>query len=202
METTATTEALHALIGADLRDSLDEELELELEDGRLDELVGRSTRRGPRPSTGSVYFHELFRLQGELVKLQDWVVHNQAQGRGDLRGPRRRRQGRRDQADHPAAQSARLPRRGPARAQRARAHAMVLPALRRASAGGRRDRAVRPQLVQPRRRRTGDGLLHRGRVRGVLPLGSRVRAHAGSLRHHADQVLVLDHRRASSTCAS
>ena len=43
---------------------------------------------------------------------------------------------------------------------RARADPVVLPALRRAPAGGRRDRAVRPQLVQPRRRRAGDGLLH------------------------------------------
>ena len=37
---------------------------------------------------------------------------------------------------------------------------MVLPALRRAPAGRRRDRAVRPLLVQPRRRRAGHGLLH------------------------------------------
>src|SRR5262245_13296798 len=44
-------------------DSLDEELELELEDGHEPDQVAR--RR---------YFTELFRLQGELVKLQDWVV--------------------------------------------------------------------------------------------------------------------------------
>ena len=37
---------------------------------------------------------------------------------------------------------------------------MVFPALRSASAGGRRNRAVRSQLVQPRRRRARDGLLH------------------------------------------
>ena len=34
-----------------------------------------------------------------------------------------------------------------------REDAVVLPALRRAPAGGRRDRDLRPQLVQPRRRR-------------------------------------------------
>jgi len=44
-------------------DSLDEELELELDDADPDK-AGR--RR---------YFAELFRLQGELVKLQDWVVN-------------------------------------------------------------------------------------------------------------------------------
>ena len=51
--------------------------------------------------------------------------------------------------------------RGAAQAERARKHAVVLPALRAAPAGRRRDRAVRPQLVQPRRRRDGDGLLQR-----------------------------------------
>jgi len=49
---------------ADRIDSLDEELELELEDGVEPDQVAR--RR---------YFTELFRLQGELVKLQDWVMH-------------------------------------------------------------------------------------------------------------------------------
>ena len=48
---------------ADRIDSLDEELELELDDGVEPDQVAR--RR---------YFTELFRLQGELVKLQDWVV--------------------------------------------------------------------------------------------------------------------------------
>ena len=59
---------------------------------------------------------------------------------------------------------------------------MVLPALRFALAGRRRDRAVRPQLVQPRRRRARDGLLHRGRRRGILPLGAGIRAYARALR--------------------
>jgi polyphosphate kinase 2 len=49
---------------ADRIDSLDEELELELEDGVEHDQVAR--RR---------YFTELFRLQGELVKLQDWLMH-------------------------------------------------------------------------------------------------------------------------------
>ena len=46
---------------------------------------------------------------------------------------------------------------------------MVFPALRPAPAGRRRDRAVRPQLVQPRRRRARHGLLHRRGIRGFLP---------------------------------
>jgi polyphosphate kinase 2 len=57
------------------QDDLDEELEMELDDTRL-EALGRKS--GSRPSAVDVdrqtYFEELFRLQGELVKLQDWVV--------------------------------------------------------------------------------------------------------------------------------
>ena len=89
----------------------------------------------------------------------------QAEDRRDLRGPQLRRQGRRHQAHHAAAQSAHLPGRRAAGAERARADPMVLPALCRASAGGRRNRAVRPELVQPRRRRARHGILHRGRRR-------------------------------------
>jgi polyphosphate kinase len=61
-------------ISRDLEDSYDEELEMEIED--RDPLAGD----GARPNGGAeaeerrMYFHELFRLQGELVKLQDWVV--------------------------------------------------------------------------------------------------------------------------------
>ena len=135
--------------------------------------AGRTRRNGD--SRRTLYFKELLRLQRELMKLQDWVVAQEAEGRRALRGTRRGRQGRRDQAHHPAPQPARLPRRGAARAERARAHAVVFPALRAAPAGGRRDRAVRPQLVQPRRRRARHGLLHRGGIRGFLPLRAGVR---------------------------
>jgi polyphosphate kinase 2 len=50
---------------------MDEELEMELDDDRLSQ-DGDVESDVPR----SVYFKELFRLQGELVKLQDWVVAN------------------------------------------------------------------------------------------------------------------------------
>jgi len=54
---------------ADIVDSLDEELEMMAEDGDFDaELPAHTPER-------AFYFKELFRLQGELVKLQDWVVH-------------------------------------------------------------------------------------------------------------------------------
>jgi len=56
----------------DLLDSLDEEFELEMED-RLGEDAGR-----PAPDQVSRirYFRELLRLQTELIRLQDWVVHS------------------------------------------------------------------------------------------------------------------------------
>ena len=59
-------------IANDLIDSYDEELELEIEDRNVDEIGDpMPTDRHARQQ----YFKELFRLQGELVKLQDWVQH-------------------------------------------------------------------------------------------------------------------------------
>ncbi len=55
----------------EILDSMDEELEMELDDDRLSHDSSESSEI-PR----NVYFRELFRLQGELVKLQDWVVAN------------------------------------------------------------------------------------------------------------------------------
>jgi polyphosphate kinase 2 len=59
----------------DLTDSLDEELEMELDDDRLQPLLEHDAAGSSRDLDRRVYFRELFRLQGELVKLQDWVVH-------------------------------------------------------------------------------------------------------------------------------
>ena len=57
----------------DWLDSLDEELEQELDDGRLDALV--DSEDGAGPDLGRrFYYEELFRLQRELIKLQDWVA--------------------------------------------------------------------------------------------------------------------------------
>ena len=60
----------------DLTDSYDEELELELEDHRLDEAgsEGADTQSAQYKESRRLYFRELFRMQAELVKLQDWVV--------------------------------------------------------------------------------------------------------------------------------
>src|SRR5579872_7414102 len=74
MDSDSNNAHLRKLIAADLRDSLDEELELELDDGRLDQFRDLKELHEDREEMDRhVYFQELFRLQGELVKLQDWV---------------------------------------------------------------------------------------------------------------------------------
>jgi polyphosphate kinase 2 len=56
-------------------DSFDEELEMEIDDARLDELITEAElQRAATAIDRRTYFEELFRLQGELVKLQDWLV--------------------------------------------------------------------------------------------------------------------------------
>ncbi len=57
---------------AEAEDSFDEELEMEIDDEGFGAMSG--AQPAPTPERER-YFRELFRLQGELVKLQDWVVH-------------------------------------------------------------------------------------------------------------------------------
>jgi len=66
-------------IQAEMLDSFEEELELEVDDDRLDALTSELSGHPAEESVDrKVYFKELFRLQGELVKLQSWVQHNAA----------------------------------------------------------------------------------------------------------------------------
>jgi polyphosphate kinase 2 len=67
-------EDLMQRIARDLIDSYDEELELEIEDRNIGDL-DPAARAGDKAAR-QAYFKELFRLQGELVKLQDWVQHS------------------------------------------------------------------------------------------------------------------------------
>ncbi len=72
----SSNDELMRRIRNDLIDSYDEELEMELEDRSADELAGDApvTQTARDKESRRKYFRELFRLQGELVKLQDWVV--------------------------------------------------------------------------------------------------------------------------------
>jgi polyphosphate kinase 2 len=73
---TPVDEELIHRIRLDLLDSFDEEYELELEDRNLDQLstAGDTVLSEEDKAARRDYFRELFRLQAELVKLQDWVV--------------------------------------------------------------------------------------------------------------------------------
>ena len=66
---------IHERVMAEMADSFDEELELEIDDGRLAAIMdGMSEHPEQNSIDRRIYFRELFRLQSELVKLQDWVV--------------------------------------------------------------------------------------------------------------------------------
>ncbi|MFO1036822.1 MAG: polyphosphate kinase 2 [Geminicoccaceae bacterium] len=63
-------------VDAELQDSFDEELEMEIDDERVSaELKKITDLRHKSEIERRFYFHELFRLQAELVKLQDWVAY-------------------------------------------------------------------------------------------------------------------------------
>jgi polyphosphate kinase 2 len=70
MDLSETTRYIHD----DILDSFDEELEMEYDDARMDALLSDLGEEVPKSIDRRVYFRELLRLQGELVKLQDWVV--------------------------------------------------------------------------------------------------------------------------------
>ena len=68
---------IHDRIHHEMLDSFDEELELEIDDERLDKVLAEISEHPDRESLDRrLYFKELFRLQGELVKLQDWVLRH------------------------------------------------------------------------------------------------------------------------------
>jgi len=69
-------EELIRRVGRDIADSYDEEIELESEDRHpLPDMPDGANGTAERDYRRS-YFSELFRLQAELVKLQDWVAAN------------------------------------------------------------------------------------------------------------------------------
>ena len=70
------TDTTKSWVEAELEDSFDEELEMEIDDLRVAEELRQITDlRRKSAIERRFYFHELFRLQAELVKLQDWVQH-------------------------------------------------------------------------------------------------------------------------------
>ena len=61
---------------AEIMDTIDEELELEIDDHTVSELLQQTPgSEAPDSFDRRTYFKELLRLQKELIKLQDWVAH-------------------------------------------------------------------------------------------------------------------------------
>ena len=62
---------------SELAETMDEEMELELEDAELSKAIARVYNDArPDQLDSGTYFGELLRLQSELIKLQDWVAHH------------------------------------------------------------------------------------------------------------------------------
>lgn len=62
---------------AELADTLDEDYELDLEDAILSRRIAEIYKRAhPEAIPRAEYFPALLRLQAELIKLQDWVIHH------------------------------------------------------------------------------------------------------------------------------
>ena len=168
-----------------------------------DMALARNWRDGGYPYKNLMsrknYEAQKYQLQVELLKLQAWIKDSGQRVRDPLRRPRCGRQGRHHQALHGAPEPARRACGGAGEALGGGARAVVLPALCAAPADARRDRPVRPQLVQPCRRRARDGFLHERRVHRVHAPGAGVRAPPGAQRRACLQVLVLGQpRRAAS----
>lgn len=80
MATGPDRQSLQDLLHDEMIDGIDEELELEIDDDLLprlpDDVANEILPAGAGPAMNRRrYFSELLRLQRELVKLQDWVVH-------------------------------------------------------------------------------------------------------------------------------
>ncbi len=70
-------ESINSWLQDELDDTLDESIELELEDAALSAEISRIYREThPDSMDRRQYLRELLRLQAELIKLQDWVSHH------------------------------------------------------------------------------------------------------------------------------
>jgi polyphosphate kinase 2 len=79
MSTPTHHDELMQRIERDLLDSYDEAFELDMEDREFVQTLPDQTHAASsaeeRRNERATYFRELFRMQGELVKLQDWIAH-------------------------------------------------------------------------------------------------------------------------------
>jgi hypothetical protein len=78
-DTPLDNEELIRRMSRDLADGYDEELEMEVEDRRQVPGLPAEADAAAERAYRLRYFNDLFRLQAELVKLQDWVVDTRAE---------------------------------------------------------------------------------------------------------------------------
>ena len=135
------------------------------------------------------YEAELRKLHVELVKLQEWVRHEGQKVCIVFEGRDGAGKGGVIKAITARVSPRNFPGGGAARADRAREVADVHSALPAASAGRRRGRDLRSQLVQSRRRRARHGLLHGGSGK-ALPQ-RRAQRGKGDRRFRRDPAQVL-----------
>jgi polyphosphate kinase 2 len=73
----ADRHALAQRLNDEMLDNIDEELELEFDDSRMEAALKHLGFEPPNDVLDRrIYFRELLRLQRELIKLQDWVMHH------------------------------------------------------------------------------------------------------------------------------
>ena len=137
------------------------------------------------------YYDQKFPLQVEMVKLQNWIKGRRGADDHTVRGARRRRQRRHHPPLHGALEPSERARGRLGQALGSGAGTVVLPALHQPLPVVRRDRPVRPVLVQPRRCGTGDGLLQRQRVQDVHAAGAGLGEDGRRERHPPNQAVLL-----------
>ena len=71
----ADTGTLEQRLHEEMIDAVDAEFELKLDDLQLAGLLEHTDKPPQQTLDRQIYFRELLRLQGELVKLQDWLAH-------------------------------------------------------------------------------------------------------------------------------
>ncbi len=170
-----------------------------MDDDRLDEMLAEMAERPEHETIDRrVYFKELFNLQRELVKLQDWVQFNKEKIVVIFEGRDSAGKGgvikRITQRLNPRiCRVAALP----APSERERTQWYFQRYVSHLPAGGEIvlfDRSWYNRAGVERVMGFCDGCPGRG----VLPRGARIRAHAGALRHPGGQILVFDHRRGAA----
>ena len=188
-------EELISRIRRDMLDSWDEELEMDVEDYHpLPGLPDGGANVAGERDYRKTYFKQLFRLQAELVKLQDWVAATKQkvvilfEGR-DAAGKGGAIKRITQKLNPRVCRVVALP--APNDRERTQwyfqRYVSHLPAAGEIVLFDRSwyNRAGVEHVM---------GFCTRRGVRGVLSLGAGVRTDAGSVRHQAAQVLVLHHR--------